>query len=140
MFRLANADEKTPNTVCNNFKAGEEYKCFFLEVLFTSLQGRILLIGSQYDSEAIPDILDIKCLSDGSSGKTLINCNGNQMSNIEVYRENYLNFINNFMHFSKNNVWSIACSWHVYAIWGEYYDNPQQKIPEKTGETVRNVV
>lgn len=44
------------------------------------------------------------------------------------------------MHFSKNNVWSIACSWHVYAVWGEYYENPKQKVPESTGETVRDVV
>lgn len=89
-----------------------------MEVLFTSLEGRILLINSQYDSAAISDILDIKCLKNGTSGKTLSGCSSNDMSNIEVYRKTYLNFITNFMHFSKNNVWTIACSQHVYAVWG----------------------
>lgn len=53
-----------------------------MEVLFTSIQGRILVIGSQYDSEAIPGILDIKCLTNGTSGKTLTGCSGNQILNI----------------------------------------------------------
>jgi hypothetical protein len=53
-----------------------------MEVLFTSLEGRILLINSQYDSEAIPDLLDIKCLKNGTSGKTLSGCNSSELANI----------------------------------------------------------
>ena len=118
LFKIANVDEKTPNEICNRFKEGEEYKCFFLEVIFTSLQGPILLIASQYDSEAIPGLLNIDCLTDGTTGKTLKNCNANQMANIEEYRKVFLRFMENFLHFSKNNVWTIACSQHVYAVWG----------------------
>ena len=62
------------------------------------------------------------------------------MANIEEYRKVYLNFVTNFLHFSKNNIWTIACSQHVYAIWGEFYDNPLQKVPESTGITVKDVI
>ena len=109
-------------------------------MLFSSIQGKVLLIASQYDSEAIPDILNIDCLKNGTTGKTLKDCNANQLTNIEQYRKVFVNFMNNFLHFSKNNVWSIACSQHVYAVWGEFYDNPLQKIPESTGQTVRGVI
>jgi hypothetical protein len=44
------------------------------------------------------------------------------------------------MHFSKNSIWTIACSQHVYAVWGEFYDAPAQKIPESSGMTVRNAI
>ena len=118
MFKITNIDEKTPNNLCNNFKHGEEYKCLMMEILFTSIQGKTLLINSQYDSEAIKMLLDTNCLKNGTSGYTLEGCSDNQKANIEVYRKNYLNFITNFMHFSKNNIWTIACSQHVYAVWG----------------------
>jgi hypothetical protein len=140
LYKVANIDEKTPNEICNRFKEGEEYKCFFMENLFTSLQGRILMIASQYDSEAIPTLLNINCLKNGATGKTLSGCNTTQIANIEQYRKIFLNFVTNFMHFSKNNVWSIACSQHVYAVWGEFYDSPLQKIPESSGSTVRAAV
>lgn len=111
-----------------------------MEVLFTSLEGRILLINSQYDAVAIPDILDIDCFKNGTSGMTLDGCSPSQLANIEVYRKAYLNFITNFMHFSKNNVWTIACAQHVYAVWGEFYDTPAQRVPGQTGLTVREAV
>ena len=140
LFRVSNADEATPNNVCNNFKRGEEYKCLMMEVLFSSLEGRVMLINSQYDSEAIPDILDIKCITNGTQGQTLAACTPADLANIEVYRKAYLAFVNNFMLFSKNSVWTIACSHHVYGVWGEFYDSAAQKVPESSGMTVREAV
>ena len=78
----------------------------------------MLLINSQYDSEAIPDLLDIHCLTNATTGKSLKNCNANEMANIEEYRKVYLSFVKSYLLFSKNNIWTIACSQHVYAIWG----------------------
>ena len=83
-----------------------------------------MLINSQYDPEAIVNHLDIPCPKKGVSGMTLTDCNSSQMANIEVYRKSYLNFITNFLHLSKNSVWTISCSEHVYAVWGEFYDVP----------------
>ena len=59
------------------------------------------------------------------------------MANIESYRSIYLNFITNFLHLSSHNVWTIACSQHVYAVWGAFYDNPLQQV---SGLTVRKVI
>jgi hypothetical protein len=75
LYKLSNTDEKPPNNYCNRAKAGEEYKCFFLEVLFTSLEGRVMIIHSQYDSTTIPLVLTINCIKNGTSGSTLSGCN-----------------------------------------------------------------
>lgn len=82
LSKIANVDEKTPIPACNRFKAGEEYKCLFIETAWTSLTQRTLLINSAYDSWAISNIIDIKCLTDGKSGKTLSNCSISDKSNI----------------------------------------------------------
>lgn len=82
----------------------------------------MLLINSQYDSWAIKNVLDIDCLKDGKSGKSLADCNTSEISNIEVYRRLYLNFLSQFVQFSKNGVWTISCSTHVYAVYNSFYD------------------
>lgn len=38
------------------------------------------------------------------------------------------------------SVWTIACSQHVYAFFDSFYDVPEQRIPAKTGMTVREAV
>jgi hypothetical protein len=140
LSKLANVDEKTPVQACNRFKAGEEYKCLFIEVVWTSLTPRTLLINSQYDSWAIRNILDVTCLADGKNGKTLSGCSSGDLSNIEVYRKSYLNFVSFFHQLSRNAVWSISCSNHVYTPFDAFYDVPAQKVPEESGETVRSAV
>ena len=74
LFKIANVNEKSPIDICNRFYVGEEYKCLFLQYSFTSIQGTMLLVNSQYDSWAIKNVLDINCLTDGKSGKTLSAC------------------------------------------------------------------
>jgi len=75
LYKLSNTHEKTPNDYCNRAKEGEEYKCLFLETLFGSVEGRMMIIHSQYDSAGIPLALGINCLKNGISGSTLSGCN-----------------------------------------------------------------
>jgi hypothetical protein len=68
---VANANEKSPLTLCNLVFPNEEYRCLFIENVFTAVEGKVLLVNSQYDSEAIPNLLDINCLQKGKEGYTL---------------------------------------------------------------------
>ncbi len=52
-----------------------------------------------------------------TKGKTLKDCNSTEMSVIESYRRQYLAFVNIFMQFSKNSVWTISCCEHSYACY-----------------------
>lgn len=133
LAKIANVNEKTPIPLCNRFKAGEEYKCLFIENAWTSLEPRLLLINSQYDSWAIHNIIETTCLTDGKSGKTLSSCSSGQLANIEVYRRAYLNFLSLFVQISKNAVWTISCSNHVYTPLNNYYNADSQRVPESTG-------
>jgi O-palmitoleoyl-L-serine hydrolase len=49
LFQISNADAKSPIQICNDKYKGEEYKCLFLQYSFTSIQGRLMLINSEYD-------------------------------------------------------------------------------------------
>jgi hypothetical protein len=62
------------------------------------------------------------------------------MANIEVYRKSYLNFLSNFLQFSWHSVWTISCSQHVYAAYGNFYDVSEEKVPETTGFTVKDAI
>jgi hypothetical protein len=121
---VANVNEKTPLTRCNRAQhAGEEFNCFFIQNAFTSVDNKMLLINSQYDSWALQHIIDAKCLTDGKQGKSLASCSPSELSNIEVYRKLYLNFISYFIQLTRNGVWSISCSQHVYASFSEFYNS-----------------
>lgn len=100
----------------------------------------MLLVNSQYDSYAIPFSLNINCLKPGTSGSTLSACNTSEIANIEVYRKAYLNFINNFLQFSRNSVWTISCSKHVYAVYDDFWESDAQRIPGSSGMSVRKAV
>ena len=62
------------------------------------------------------------------------------MSYIEQYRKQYLDALNNYIRHPNRGVWSIACSTHVYASHEEYYDTADQKVPGKTGLTVKDAI
>jgi hypothetical protein len=140
LFKITNVDEKTPLTTCNRFKAGEEYKCISLEFAWTSLTARILLISSQYDSWFIYNGTEINCVIDGKEGKTLANCSSSEIANIENNRKALLNFFGLFGQLSRNSIWAISCSNHMYTQYDKFYDSPNQKVPGQTGDTIRAAV
>jgi len=37
-------------------------------------------------------------------------------------------------------MWSIACSQHVYQIYKNMYDSDLERVPMKTGLTVKNAI
>ena len=75
-----------------------------------------MMINSEYDSWAIPNILDENCLKKGVSGYTLSGCSRTQMSYIEKYRSIHMQMLTKtFVINDDFSFWSIACSNHVYA-------------------------
>ena len=74
LFSIVNAEEKTPNTLCNSRFVGEEWKCFSVENSFCSIAPRTLLLDSQYDEFAISQIMRITCVVNGTVGGTMANC------------------------------------------------------------------
>ena len=51
-----------------------------------------------------------------------------------------MNFLNLFLQLKRFSAWSISCSNHVYTPYDNFYNVQNQKVPEQTGETVRDVV
>lgn len=86
LFKISNVDEHTPLNICNAFYNGTEWKCLFVQYSYASIEGRLLLINSEYDSYAIPNILGINCLKAGKSGETLSSCTATEHKQIEKYR------------------------------------------------------
>lgn len=81
LFQISNVDAKSPINLCNDKFPGEEYKCIFLQNAFTSIQGRLMLINSEYDEVGL-EKMGITCLKDTdlTKGKTLANCNATELS------------------------------------------------------------
>ena len=52
----------------------------------------------------------------------------------------YLKFVENFVHFSTSNIWTISCCAHSYACYGWRYDAPELKVPAETGDTVQQAI
>ena len=79
----------------------------------------------------------MKCMKNTSpsKGKTLKDCNSTEISVIESYRRQYLAFINIFMQFAKNSVWTISCCEHSYACYKYRYDVPELRAPANGGIT-----
>lgn len=98
-----------------------------------------MVINSEYDEVGL-ETLGFKCLKNTPTGKTLSNCSSNELELIEAYRKEYYDFINFYMQFSKNNVWTISCCSHSYACYGERYDVPEQRVPGVTGLTVKEAI
>lgn len=80
IFKLANTDEQTPLTDCNNANRGNEWRCIFIENIYLYIKGKYLVINSEYDSWAISNILEVKCLKQGISGQTLSSCTKSQLN------------------------------------------------------------
>ena len=109
MWKLSNTDEKFPIQACNKKYPGNEWKCLFIQNCYEFLVSEVMFVNSQYDPLGIEDGMNITCLSDGVSGKTLKNCNSTQMKHIENYRSSFLSIVSKLV--SKNHsVWTIACS------------------------------
>lgn len=141
LYKIANSAESTPMRECNERNPLEPWRCFFIEHGFEFLRGRFLVINSEYDSWSIPNILRIKCLSNGTSGFTLASCTFDQLQQIEQYRTFYKQTLAGFRAANPAlSIWSIACSNHVYAFFDQFYNSPSQRIPAVTGRTVKDVV
>jgi hypothetical protein len=93
-----------------------------------------MLINSEYDEVGLEGI-GISCLKSSKTGKTLANCNATELEYIEAYRSQFLSFTADFMQFSKNSVWSISCSSHSFACYGNRYNVPEIKVPGGSGLT-----
>lgn len=140
LYRVSNVDEKTPLSTCNRFKVGEEYRCLSLEYAWTSLNVRLLLVNSQYDSWFIYNGTEITCVTEGTAGKTLKECSSSDLANIENNRKSLLNFFSLFGQLSRNSIWAISCSGHMYTDFDKLYDSSSLKVPGQTGETIRTAV
>lgn len=68
IYKVANVNESTPFIECNALHPNEEWKCLFIEYGVTVLKGKYMIINSEYDSWAIPNILEIKCLKAATVG------------------------------------------------------------------------
>lgn len=62
------------------------------------------------------------------------------MAFIEKTRQSLLDFIEMWGKSTKNSVWTISCSTHMYLQYDNFYDSPNQKIPGDTGLTLREAV
>ena len=141
IYTLANADESTPLEECNKHNAGAEWKCLLIENAYPYIQGRFMVLGSQYDTYAIQEILRIDCLKTGTAWWTLEGCSDSELAYIEKYRSSYRDVLSKFRAINVDlSVWSISCVNDGYAFFKLFYDNPNQKVPAKTGHTMRDIV
>ena len=65
MYKLANIEEETPLSVCNEAFPEESWKCLFLEYAYPFLETKTLVINSQYDAFSLAVTLSMKCLTNG---------------------------------------------------------------------------
>ena len=100
-----------------------------------------MIITSQYDSWLIYNGTEIGCVTDGKVGKTLTNCSSSDFILIEKNRRILLDFLDMWAREdSKNSVWAISCSTHMYLQFDDFYDSPNQKVPGVTGYKLREAV
>lgn len=63
------------------------------------------------------------------------------MTAIQDYRTRYLKFINEELNAVRRwGMWSIACSQHVYQVYKTMYDSELERVPMKTGLTVKDAI
>ena len=68
----------TPFEKCNEAMPGAEFKCFMMEYAYPYILGNVMVINSEYDEVAL-ETMEVSCLSKGSQGKTLKNCNATEL-------------------------------------------------------------
>ena len=125
IYKVANTEESTPLTECNQLHKGEEWKCLFIENSYQFIKGKFMVVNSEYDAWSVFNILGENCLKLGLSGYTLSHCNKTQMTQIEKYRSFYREMMAKFLVLNNQlSLWSIACSNHVYACLTLFYDSP----------------
>lgn len=74
-YKIANVKESTPVSECNALHKNEEWKCLFIEYAYPAIKGRFMVVNSEYDSWAIPNILGVGCLKNAMvGGQTLASC------------------------------------------------------------------
>jgi hypothetical protein len=97
----------------------------FIENAVTVIKGKYLIINSEYDSWAIPNILDVKCLKNAAvGGQTLSSCTKTELTHIENYRALYRASMTKLLTINPNaSIWSIACANHVYACINIFYNS-----------------
>ena len=81
------------------------------------------MINSEYDSWVINNTLQERCLTPGSSGETLENCNAEQMVYIERYHQKFRDIMEYYTMVSRHSAWTIGCSNHGYLYQDEFYKN-----------------
>ena len=140
LMKLVHVSEKTPLDECNQMYPGEEWKCIFTEINYQFLKGKYLFINSEYDQWGISQILQIRCLKAGSTGYTLKYCSSAELKAIEDYRAKYISHINDHLKTPQRGIWTIACSQHTYSPYKEFYNVDVQRVPQKTGLTVKDAI
>ena len=58
----------------------------FVQNSYEFLDSQVLFINSQYDVVGMEISMNMNCMTNGKSGKTLQNCSEQQMQSIEGYR------------------------------------------------------
>ena len=58
-----------------------------------------MIINSEYDAWAIPNLLRIPCLKNGTSGLTLSECSDTEMKYIEKYRASFVTNISSLVYY-----------------------------------------
>jgi O-palmitoleoyl-L-serine hydrolase len=123
-MKFSNAEVDPPTDECVKENRNELWKCMFGEYLHTYIKVPQFSIISLYDSWSLPNILGIGC----GSGGSFVNCSQGQMEFINEYRLNTSAVLKEIGKDSKNGVWGIACSSHVYSIYSAFY-SPNVRIP-----------
>jgi hypothetical protein len=62
------------------------------------------------------------------------------MSLIEKNRKVLLDWLDQFGQVSRNSVWAISCSTHMYIQYDDFYDSPNQRVPGGSGYTARTAI
>ena len=141
-YKVANINESTPFSECNEIHKNQEWKCLFIEYGYGLISGKFMILHSEYDSWAIPNILEIECLKNAVvGGHTLSSCTSEEVAYIEAYRSAYKDAMAKLLTANpRASIWSIACSNHVYACIDGFYSSDFQRVPELIGKTVRTAV
>ena len=103
------------------------------------MDSKVMFLNSEYDSIALEDTLNITCLKKTPTGKTPVNCSESTILVIQDYRREWMKIVAQLTS-QNHSIWTIACCYHSYACWGDYYNNQSQKVPGVTGSTVAEAI
>lgn len=139
LFKVTNVDEKFPIEACNRKFPGEEYKCVFVQNSYEFLESQVLFINSKYDAVGLEMSMNISCMKNGASGKTLKYCSEQEMELIEHYRASYQQTAATLVEHG-HSLWTISCCQHSYACYAGFYNVSAQKVPQLVGSTVADAI